>query len=196
MTRRPYFISLGEIDEGDLLDLEGHQYLVIDHNPDDDLITIQTDEEIRAHGLAPIRKTILASRIEDGEIVSLSLALEVGGTRRVCSSTSVRREHEIWERLRMNREELIADMLNRSGRQEEALSRAVKRAREAKVNGGEPDAAWAMGEKLMTALVFQSEHQLEALGYSEADAIDRLRYDFAVSAEEFPSVLEEIRSEL
>lgn len=119
------------------------------------------------------------------------LAFDVGPV-----GQSVRREYEIWERLRMNREELIADMLNRSGRQEEELSRAVERAREAKVNGGEPDAAWSMGEKLMTALVFQSEHQLEALGYSEADAIDRLRYDFAVSAEEFPSVLEEIRSEL
>ncbi|HIW68306.1 hypothetical protein [Corynebacterium sp.] len=96
----------------------------------------------------------------------------------------------------MNREELIAEMLDRSGRQEEALSRAVERAREAKVNGGEPDAAWSMGEKLMTALVFRSKHQLEALGYSEADAVDRLRYDFAVSAEEFPRVLEEIRAEL
>jgi hypothetical protein len=81
VTRRPHVIPLRDVREGDLFDLEGDQYLVIDHDPDDDLVQIQTDDEIRAHGLDRHRKTILARRIEDGEIVSLALGVPVGGER-------------------------------------------------------------------------------------------------------------------
>lgn len=79
---------------------------------------------------------------------------------------------------------------------EAAIARSVRLAREAAEQGGIPDAAWSLGEKLMTALVFQSAGQLEALGYSEDDAVERLRYDYGASTEEFPRVLARIRAEL
>lgn len=82
------------------------------------------------------------------------------------------------------------------GQAETAIARSVRLAREAKKHGGAPDAAWSMGEKLMTALVFQSAEQIEALGYSEDEAIDRLRHDYGASSEEFPWVLGRIRAEL
>jgi len=53
-----------------------------------------------------------------------------------------------------------------------------------------------LGEKLLTALVFQGPEQLKALGYSEAEAQDRVRFDYGASSAEFPQVLARIRSEL
>lgn len=79
---------------------------------------------------------------------------------------------------------------------EKAIARAVSRCREIADQGGVPDAAWSLGEKLLIALVFQRSEQLEALGYSEAEAQDRLRYDYGASSAEFPQVLARIRSEL
>lgn len=38
----------------------------------------------------------------------------------------------------------------------------MDRCREAAGQDGVPDAAWSMGEKLMTALVFQDARRLEA----------------------------------
>lgn len=69
---------------------------------------------------------------------------------------------------------------------EAAIARSVSLARDAGRHGGTPDAAWSLGEKLLTALVFQRPEQLEALGYSEAEVQDRLRYDYGASSAEFP----------
>ncbi|MDV8003035.1 hypothetical protein [Rhodococcus sp. IEGM 1408] len=90
-------------------------------------------------------------------------------------------------------EMLLAAQRDKQG---QTIARAVERSRVAAGQSGEPDAAWSMGEKLLNALVFGSADQLEALGYSEAEAIDRLRYDFGATSEEFPAVLDRIRSEL
>lgn len=96
----------------------------------------------------------------------------------------------------MTKDELLADVLNEPKRREAAIARAVDRSREAAVQDGIPDAAWSMGEKLLNALVFNSAEQLEALGYSQVEAEDRLRYDFGASRAEFPQVLDRIRSQL
>lgn len=77
-----------------------------------------------------------------------------------------------------------------------AIARSVRLAREASEYGGIPDAAWSLGEKLLMALVFQKSEQLEALGYSEDEAINRLQYDYGASSDEFPRVLDRIRAEL
>lgn len=87
-------------------------------------------------------------------------------------------------------------MATQRGKQDQTISRAVDRSREADRQGGEPDAAWSMGEKLLNALVLERLDQLEALDYSEAEAIDRLRFDFGVTTAEFPAVLERIRAQL
>ena len=52
------------------------------------------------------------------------------------------------------------------------------------------------GEQLLNALIFQRDDQLAALGYSESEAVERLRVDFGVTADECPGVLEQIRSQL
>ena len=79
---------------------------------------------------------------------------------------------------------------------EAAIARSVSLARDAGRRGGIPDAGWSLGEKLLTALVFQRPEQLEVLGYSEAEAQDRLRYDYGESSAEFLQVLARIRSEI
>lgn len=79
---------------------------------------------------------------------------------------------------------------------EETSKRAVERSRYAKRHNGEIDEAWSMGEKLLNALIFMRVDQLEALDYSEPEAIDRLRFDFGVTADEFPAVLARIRAQL
>lgn len=78
-------------------------------------------------------------------------------------------------------------------RQPQTIARAVERSRFAKASSGEPDGAWSMGEKLLNALVFERDDQLAALDYSEQEAIERLRWDFGVTADEFPAVLAQIR---
>lgn len=96
----------------------------------------------------------------------------------------------------MTEDALSAEILDEPKRREATFARAVSRCREAAGRGGSPDAAWSMGEKLLIALVFRSPEQLEVLGYSEAEANDRLRYDFGVTSDKFPKVLDQIRSEL
>lgn len=96
----------------------------------------------------------------------------------------------------MNDDDLKAEMLNPNRRVESGIARAVERSRFAQAQGGEPDAAWSMGEKLLNALVFDRPEQLEALNYSEAEASDRLRYDFDATESEFPTILSRIRDEL
>lgn len=81
-------------------------------------------------------------------------------------------------------------------RQPQTIARAVERARHAKARSGEPDGAWSMGEKLLNALVFERDDQLAALDYSEQEAIERLRWDFGVTVDEFSGVLARIRAEL
>ena len=70
------------------------------------------------------------------------------------------------------------------------------RSRYATRHNGNPDETWSMGEKLLNALIFQRDDQLAALDYSEPEAVERLRVDFGVTADEFPGVLEQIRSQL
>jgi hypothetical protein len=89
-----------------------------------------------------------------------------------------------------------ADMANDPKLHEAAVARSVDLARDAGRHEGTPDAAWSLGEKLLTALVFQGPEQLKALGYSEAEAQDRVRFDYGASSAEFPQVLARIRSEL
>lgn len=79
---------------------------------------------------------------------------------------------------------------------EASFKRAVERSRYAKQNRGEPNGAWSMGEKLLNALVFMRPDQLAALDYTEDEAIDRLRFDFAASTEQFQDVLARIRRAL
>lgn len=79
---------------------------------------------------------------------------------------------------------------------EAQVARAVQRSQYAAQQNGEPDPAWSMGEKLLNALVFSRPDQLSALDYDEDQAVDRLRYDFDVSTEEFPAVLDRIRSQM
>lgn len=81
-------------------------------------------------------------------------------------------------------------------RQPHTIASAVERSRFAKSRSGEPDGAWSMGEKLLNALVFDRDDQLADLDYSEGDAVERLRWDFGVTADEFPALLERIRDEL
>lgn len=50
-----------------------------------------------------------------------------------------------------------------------------------------------MGEKLLNALVLEREDQLAALDFTRQDAIERVRWDFGVTEDEFPAVLEQIR---
>lgn len=80
--------------------------------------------------------------------------------------------------------------------QPQTIARAVERSRYAKARSGDPDGAWSMGEKLLNALVFDRDDQLADLDYSEEETIERLRWDFGVTADEFPAVLERIRAEL
>ncbi|AEF42706.1 hypothetical protein [Hoyosella subflava] len=87
-------------------------------------------------------------------------------------------------------------MATQRDKQGQTIARAVDRSHEAREQGGEPDAAWSMGEKLLNALIFERQDQLDALDYSEAEAIDRLRYDFGVTAEQFPDILTRIRAQL
>ena len=96
----------------------------------------------------------------------------------------------------MSEDAIRADMMNGPKRLEAAYNRALARCREAAVQGGNADAAWSMGEKLLNALVFERRDQLASLGYSEAEAVDRLRYDFGVTTEQFPEVLARIRTQL
>lgn len=87
-------------------------------------------------------------------------------------------------------------MATQRDKQDQTIARAVDRSREASGQGGQPNAAWSMGEKLLNALVLDRLDQLETLDYSEAEAIDRLRFDFGVTLAEYPTVLERIRSHL
>lgn len=96
----------------------------------------------------------------------------------------------------MTKDDLKAEMMNLHRRVESGIARAVERSRFAQAQGGEPDAAWSMGEKLLNALVFERPDQLDALNYSEAEASDRLRYDFDATQSEFPAILSRIRDEL
>ena len=96
----------------------------------------------------------------------------------------------------MTESELRTEMFNAPPRREAAVARAVDSSREAAKQDGEPGAAWSMGEKLLNALVFGNSEQLCAFDYSEADAIDRLRHDFGVTAEQFPDLLARIPAQL
>ncbi|MFS4491042.1 hypothetical protein [Dietzia kunjamensis] len=70
-TPQPTFIAEDLLRDGDILDRQGVLYEVVIRNPGDDLVQIQTGEEIRAEGLAPGGFSVLARRIKDDEVVSI-----------------------------------------------------------------------------------------------------------------------------
>lgn len=85
-------------------------------------------------------------------------------------------------------------MADARDRREAMIAHAIERAREALLRGGEPDPAWSMGEKLLTALVFRRPDQLQRLDYTDDEAADRLRYDFGANRDEFDGILQQIRA--
>lgn len=94
-------------------------------------------------------------------------------------------------------DELNEMMLARLREQQpQTIAAAIARTREARQHSGAPNIAWSMGEKLLNALVLGREDQLAALDYTRRDAIERVRWDFGVTKDEFPAVLEQIRDGL
>lgn len=93
--------------------------------------------------------------------------------------------------------ELSEMMLARLREQQpQTIAAAIARTREARQHSGEPNVAWSMGEKLLNALVLEREDQLAALEHTRQDAVERVRWDFGVTDDEFPAVLEQIRDGL
>lgn len=63
-------------------------------------------------------------------------------------------------------------------------------------NDGWPKAAWSTGEKFAVALVLDKITAIAEMGYSRAEAVERLSYDIGGSVADAEAWIEEVRGEL
>lgn len=71
-----YRLSVRDIQDGDVFEWDGVTYQVDIRNPDDDSVVIQTNEEIHQNGINEWEVTIVATRLDDGQLVSLLVTTE------------------------------------------------------------------------------------------------------------------------